>query len=53
MCKKENDISNSNPTYETLKKIRNDWGKVKPYTRVEVSKKRKPPKHKKKIYEED
>lgn len=51
--KKEKDISNSNPTYEVLKKIRNDWGQVKPYTRIEESKKHKPPKHKKKIYEED
>ena len=31
-------------------KIRNDWGKVKPYTRIEENKKRKnelDPKHKK------
>ena len=39
---------NTKATYETIKKIRNDWGNVKPYTRVELSKKKqKKEKHKK------
>ena len=45
MSKKKNNISNSNPTYEVVKKIRGDWGGVKPYTRVEESRKYKKPKH--------
>ena len=31
---------NTEATYETIKKIRNDWGNVKPYTKVELSKKK-------------
>ena len=39
---------NTEATYETIKKIRNDWGNVKPYTKVELSKKKqKKEKHKK------
>lgn len=41
-------------SYETIKKIRNDWGNVKPYTRIELSqKKRKKEKHKKDWSRED
>jgi hypothetical protein len=29
-----------NKFYETLKKVRGDWGNVKPYTRVERDKKK-------------
>ena len=32
---------------EIAQSIRNDWGEVKPYTRVHESKKYKKPKHKK------
>ena len=39
---------NTEATYETVKKMRGDWGNVKPYTRVELSKKKqKKEKHKK------
>ena len=48
---------NTEATYETIKKIRNDRGNVKPYTKVELSKKKqKKEKHKKdwsRDYEED
>lgn len=48
MAKKKKIISDSNPTYEVVKKIRGDWGGVKPYTRIELSKKKqKKEKHKK------
>lgn len=40
---------------ETLRKIRRDWGDVKPYTRIELDKKkyRRKKKHKKKNDEEN
>lgn len=31
--------------YEAWRKIRGDWGSVKPFTRVENDKRRKKPKH--------
>lgn len=34
-----------NISYEVNRKIRRDWGEVKPYTRVEESRKHKKPKH--------
>lgn len=37
----------SNPTYDTLKKIRGDWGQINPVTKVIPDKRKKPPKHKK------
>ena len=40
---------NTEATYETVKKMRNDWGNVKPYTRVELPKK----KQKKEKYKKD
>lgn len=41
--------------YEVNRRIRNDWGNVKPYTRIEQDKRRKKDKHKKglKDYEAD
>lgn len=37
-------------TYETLKKIRNDWGNVNPVTKVIPNKKKNPKqKHKKRV----
>ena len=42
----------TNSTYEVIRKIRGDWGAVKPYTRIETSKKYKKPKHKGNMYEE-
>ena len=42
----------TNSTYEVVRKIRGDWGMVKPYTRIEISKKYKKPKHKGRMYEE-
>ena len=38
---------------EIAQSIRNDWGDVKPYTRVHESKKYKKPKHKKREEERD
>jgi hypothetical protein len=38
---------------EIVQSIRNDWGNVKPYTRVHESKKYKKPKHKKREEERD
>lgn len=53
MSKKKNNISNSNPTYEAIKKIRGDWNGVKPYTRIIENKKKNPKiKHKGKQYDE-
>lgn len=43
---------NTNPTYEVVRKIRGDWGQVKPYTRIEEDKRKKKPKHKKKMYDD-
>ena len=38
--------------YEVYRSIRKDWGNIKPYTRIEEDKRRKPPKHKGKEVEE-
>ena len=39
---------NTEATYEAIKKMRGDWGNVKPYTKVELPKKKqKKEKHKK------
>lgn len=38
---------------EIAQSIRNDWGEVKPYTRVHESKKHKRPKHKRREEERD
>ena len=38
---------------EIAQSIRNDWGEVKPYTRIHESKKHKRPKHKKREEEQD
>lgn len=38
---------------EIAQSIRNDWGEVKPYTRIHESKKHKRPKHKKREEEKD
>lgn len=38
--------------YEVIRSIRNDWGMVKPYTRIEEDKRFKKPKHKKGYDEE-
>ena len=35
----------TNQTYEIIRHMRNDWGQIKPYTRVENSIKYKKPKH--------
>lgn len=45
MSKNKKKNLTSNPTYEVVRKIRGDWGNVKPYTRVEESRKYKKPKH--------
>lgn len=34
-------------------KLRNDWGQVKPYTRIHQDKRKKKPKHKKKEEESE
>ena len=39
MSKKKNNISDSNPTYEVVKKMRGDLIGVKPYTRIIENKK--------------
>lgn len=38
---------------EIVQSIRNDWGEVKPYTRIHESKKHKKPKHKKREEEKN
>ena len=38
---------------EIAQAIRNDWGEVKPYTRIHESKKHKKPKHKKREEEKN
>ena len=48
MAKKKKIISDTDRAYEVNRKIRRDWGGVKPYTRVEESRKYKKPKHIKK-----
>lgn len=45
MNKREKEISKENPTYGVEKRMRRDWGGVKPYTRVEESRKHKRSKH--------
>lgn len=46
--------NNTKLSYEADKKIRKDWGNVKPYTRIEISKKKKKKeKHKKDWRRED
>jgi hypothetical protein len=53
MSKKKNSISNSNPTYEVIKKIRGDWGNINPVTKIIPNKKKNPKiKHKGKQYDE-
>lgn len=42
-----------NATYETIRKIRGDWGNVNPVTKIIPNKKKNPKvKHKNKQYEE-
>ena len=42
-----------NTTYETIRKIRGDWGNVNPVTKIIPNKKKNPKiKHKNKHYEE-
>lgn len=36
----------TNSIYEVVRKIRGDWGQVKPYTRIEQDKRKKKTKHK-------
>lgn len=52
MSKNKKKNLESNPTYEVVRKIRGDWGNVKPYTRIEKSKKYKKPKHKGRQYDD-
>ena len=53
MSKNKKKNLNSNPTYEVVRKIRGDWGGVKPYTRIIENKKKNPKiKHKGKQYED-
>jgi hypothetical protein len=53
MSKKKNSISNSNPTYEVVKKIRGDWGDISPVTKIIPNKKKNSKiKHKGKQYDE-
>lgn len=53
MSKKKNRISDSNPTYEVVKKIRGDWGAISPVTKIIPNKKKNPKiKHKGKQYDE-
>ena len=40
MSKKKNNISDSNPTYEVVKKIRGDWGNISPVTKIIPNKKK-------------
>ena len=43
-----------NPSYEINKKIRRDWGDIKPYTRIIPNKKKNPKtKHKGKEFNDD
>ena len=39
-------------SYETNKRIRRDWGNVRPFTRIEQDKRKKKPKYKNKDFEE-
>ena len=34
-------------SYDANRKIRRDWGEIKPYSRIEEDKRKKKPKHKK------
>ena len=53
MSKKKNNISNSNPVYEAIKKIRGDWGDINPVTKIIPNKKKNSKiKHKGKQYDE-
>lgn len=53
MNKKKNNISNSNSTYEVIKKIRGDWNGVNPVTKIIPNKKKNPKiKHKGRQYED-
>ena len=53
MSKKKNNISNSNPTYEVVKKIRGDWNGVHHVTKGIPNKKKNPKiKHKGKQYDD-
>ena len=53
MSKKKSNISDSNPTYEVVKKIRGDWGNINPVTKIIPNKKKNPKiKHKGKQYED-
>lgn len=40
-----------NANYQAYRKLRGDWGQVKPYTRVEADKRRKKDKHPKRAME--
>ena len=53
MSKKKNNISNYDPTYEAIKKIRGDWGNISPITKIIPNKKKNPKvKHKGSQYDE-
>lgn len=39
-------------SYETNKRIRRDWGNVRPFTRIEQDKRKKKPKYKNKEFDE-
>lgn len=43
----------TNPTYEVVRKIRGDWGQVKPYTRIEEDKRKKKIKHKGRMFDDN
>lgn len=50
--KKVDDISFSNPMYESYQKIRRDWGDISPITKVIPNKKKNPKiKHKGRQYD--
>lgn len=50
--KKSNISNETQKTYEVNSKIRGDWGNVNPVTKVIPDKRRKPPKHKGREFEE-
>lgn len=50
--KKSNVSNETQKTYETNRKIRGDWGAINPVTKVIPDKRRKPPKHKGREFED-
>ena len=53
MAKKKKIVSDTDRAYEVNRKIRRDWGGVKPYTRIIENKKKNPKiKHKGRQYED-